>query len=147
MSRQFYGVSSLALLGVGAVLAAIAMFHASVVLGIVYLVICVAAPNALVRAFCAKCSCKAHCGHIFPGRAAQRYARPAGPYTAAEWATLAVTALAWIGLPQVWLWQLPGLFVAYWLLTGVALVEIRLVMCRNCSNVFCPLRDQAHHAG
>jgi len=145
MSREFYGVSSLALIGVATVLAAIAMFHASWGLGALYVVICVAAPYALVRAFCAKCTCKAHCGHVFPGRAAQRVARPPAPYTPTELAILGAAMVALIGLPQVWLWQLPGLFAAYWVLTAVALVEIRLVMCRRCDNVFCPLRNQAAH--
>jgi hypothetical protein len=146
MSRQFYGVGSLALVGVATVLAAIAMFSASVVLGVIYLVICVAASNAVIRAFCAKCACKAHCGHVFPGRLAQRVARPAAPYTAAEWTTLGVAMLALMGLPQLWLWQMPGLFVTYWVLTGIAVIEIRQVMCRGCANTFCPLRAASRHA-
>lgn len=143
MSRQFHGVSSLALLGVAAVLAALAMFDASWQVGAAYVVIGVAAQYVLVRAFCAKCPCKAHCGHVLPGRIARRYDRRPGPYTAGELAALGVALVALIGLPQGWLWRVPGLFAAYWVLTAVALVEIRLVVCRSCDNVYCPLRNRA----
>ena len=43
-----------------------------------------------------------------------------------------------IGLPQPWLWRYGWLFAAYWVLTAVALVQIRAVVCRACENYYCP---------
>jgi hypothetical protein len=65
--------------------------------------------------------------------------RQPGPYTPTEIAALILALLVMIGLPQFWLWRRTGLFILYWVLNGIALVQIRLVVCRTCENVYCPL--------
>jgi hypothetical protein len=143
MSKRFHGVTSLGWVAVATVIAAVAMFRVSWVLGVVYLVVCVAAPGAILYAYCTKCPCKAHCGHVFPGKAALAINRQPGPYTGTELAVLTVALLALIGLPQFWLWRHAGLFVAYWVLNAIAFVQIRLVVCRACENVYCPLKGSS----
>jgi hypothetical protein len=139
-SQQFHGITSLALVAVGSVIAAVIMFLTSWVLGVVYLAVLVIAPQALLRVFCAKCPCKEHCVHVFPGRAAMAVARKPGPYTPVELGVLGVSLLLLFGLPQYWLWQYPTLFVIYWVLNATAFMQIRLVGCRACNNVYCPLK-------
>ena len=130
MTKQFHGITSLGLIGVGTVIAAVAMFKASWVLGVVYLGVCLMASLTIPRVYCAKCPCKAHCAHVFPGKAAMAFHREPGSYTATELAILVVALLALIGFPQLWLWRYPGWFLVYWALTGVALLQVRLVVCR-----------------
>ena len=140
MTKQFHGITSIGLVGVAVVIAAIAMFQASPVLGIVYVGVCVVAPLVVLYAYCAKCPCKAHCGHVFPGKIAQVFDREPGPYTPAELAALVLALLLLIGLPQFWLWRYTGLFAAFWVLNGIAIVQIRIVICPACDNTHCPMK-------
>jgi hypothetical protein len=140
MKTRFHGFTSIGLVLIATIIAAVGMFRTSWALGVVYLAICAAAPGAILYAYCAKCPCKAHCAHVLPGKAAMAISRGSGPYTTTELAVLAVAFLALMGLPQIWLWRYTGLFVAYWVLSIVAVVQIRTVVCRACDNVFCPLK-------
>jgi hypothetical protein len=140
MSKRYHGVTSLALMALATVIAAVVMFQTSWVLGVVYLVVCVAASGTVVYAYCAKCPCKARCAHVLPGKAALAFERQPGPYTRTELLALLVAFLLLMGLPQLWLWRYSGLFVAYWSWSAIALVEVRANVCRSCDNVHCPLR-------
>jgi len=140
VTKQFHGITSLGLVAVATVVAAVVAFRTSWMLGVVYAVICIAAPLVVLYAYCARCPCKAHCGHVFPGKAAQVFDREPGPYTPAELAAMVLALSLLIGLPQFWLWRYTGLFIAYWVLNSIALVQIRLVVCRTCENVYCPMK-------
>jgi hypothetical protein len=142
MKTRFHGVTSIVLELIATIIAAVVMFRTSWVLGVVYLAICAAASGAILYAYCAKCPCKAHCAHVLPGKAAMAISRESGPYTTTELAVLAVAFLALMGLPQIWLWRYIELFVAYWVLSVIAVAQIRIVVCRTCDNVFCPLKAQ-----
>ena len=146
MKTRFHGVTSLGLILVATIIAALAMFQTSWALGGVYVVICVAAPLAVIYAYCAKCPCKGHCGHVFPGKIALSFNRQPGPYTPTELSVLVLALFLWLGLPQIWLWRYIELFVAFWLLNAVALTQIRTIVCRTCNNVYCPLNSQSLHA-
>ncbi len=140
MTKQFHGMTSLGLAAIGIVIAAVVMFQTSWVLGVAYLAVCAVSAGGIVYAYCAKCPCKARCAHVLPGKAAMAFNRQPGPYTATEIIVLVLALLLLIGLPQFWLWRYTGLCVIYWLLNAVALVQIRLVVCRTCENVNCPLK-------
>lgn len=144
MSLKFHGVTSISLVGVAAIIAAIAMFRSGIGLGIIYLILAGLSAAGILYAYCAKCPCRLCCGHLFPGRLAARLFpnRQPGPYTGLELAVLGVGLLLLIGLPQLWLWRYPGLLIAYWLLTVIGLVQIRLVVCRACENIHCPARPR-----
>lgn len=144
MATRFHGVTSLGLVLVAIVLAAVAAFLTSWVLGLAYLAVCAVAPAGILVAYCAKCPCQSHCGHLFPGKLAMRFLdRQPGPYTPAELGTVGLALLLLLGLPQVWLWRYPLLFAVYWVLNAVALIEIRAVVCRSCENVYCPARSRS----
>jgi hypothetical protein len=140
MNTKFHGITSIGLVLGATIIAAAAMFQTSGGLGVVYLVICVAAPASILYAYCAKCPAKTHCGHVFPGKLVVAFTnRQPGPYTKTEMAVLGLALLLLIGLPQIWLWQYTTLFVVYWVLTAVAILQIRTVVCRACNNVYCPM--------
>jgi hypothetical protein len=140
MTKQLHGVTSIGFAAVAIAIAAAAMFRTSWVLGVVYLAVCAVSSGGIVYAYCAKCPCKTHCAHILPGKAAMAFDRQPGPYTATEIAVLVLALLLLVGLPQFWLWRYIGMFIVYWVLNGVAVVQIRLVVCRTCQNVYCPLK-------
>ena len=138
-NTKFHGVTSLTLVAIASLIGLIVMARSSWMWSGIYLAVIITASQIILRTYCAKCPCKAHCGHIFPGKIASAFAKD-GPYIRTDFLILGVSVLLLIGLPQFWLWHAPRMFVAYWILTGIALVQIRLVICPNCSNVYCPMR-------
>ncbi len=139
MSAQFHGITSIGLTLIAIVIALVAMFQTSWEWGVVYLAACIVAVGIILYVYCARCPCREKCGHVFLGRlAAALVERQPGPYTVVELAALLLALLLLWGLPQVWLWRYTGLFVAFWVLSAIALTQIRIVVCRNCGNVYCP---------
>ncbi len=141
---RFHGVTSLLWVGIAIGLAAVVLFRESVLLGVVYLAICAAGGTAVLYAYCAKCPCKVHCGHVLPGIMATRFDRTPGPYTPAEYAVVGIGLALILALPQVWLWQSPAVFAIFWVLTGIGLAQIRAFVCRACHNAYCPLNRDFH---
>jgi hypothetical protein len=145
-TQQFHGITSLGLVLLATIIGAVAIFLASWLLGLLYLLLCAGISTAVLYAFCAKCPCRTHCGHIFPGKLAGIFGhRRPGPYSTLELGVVLVGLLALFGLPQFWLWHIPGLLVAFWLLIAIGLTQIRTVLCRRCNNRFCPLRVSSTH--
>lgn len=143
MRLQLHGITSLGLVLATIILAAVVMFQVSWALGVVYLVICVVASLAILYAYCAKCPCRIHCGHVFPGKTAMVFKnRPPGPYTTVELAITGLALLLLIGLPQAWLFQYTGPFIAFWVMTAIAVIQIRTVVCRACDNIHCPAKSR-----
>ena len=75
---QFYGVPSLILVGIAIVLGVVAIFQASLWLGIGYLLLSGIAAYVVIYAYCAKCPSKAQCAHVLPGKAALAIQRKLG---------------------------------------------------------------------
>jgi hypothetical protein len=138
---QFHGMTSLILFGVAIVLAAVAIFQASLWLGIGYLLLCGVASTVVIYAYCAKCPSKAQCAHVLPGKAAMAIRRKPGPYLTVETLSLVIALLLLLGLPQLVLWKNPILLVTFWVLCGIAVTQVRGVVCLACRNVYCPLNQ------
>jgi hypothetical protein len=144
-TRKFNGITSLILIAIATLIALVVMSLNSWVWGALYLAIMIIAPQAILRTYCAKCPCKTHCAHVFPGKAAMAFKKDAGPYTPTELIIMIGSLGVLIGLPQFWLWQYPVLFVSYWILSGIAFIQIRLTVCPGCNNIYCPVRIRARH--
>jgi hypothetical protein len=140
MTKQFHGITSILLVAAAIAIAAFATFRASWVLGVVYLALCAVSLLTIVYAYCAKCPCKEQCAHVLPGKAALAFDRQPGPYTATEIGALILAGVLLMGLPQFWLWRYAGLFVAFWVLNAIAVIQIRIVVCPACDNIHCPLK-------
>lgn len=139
-TRKFNGITSLILMAIAVLIGLVTITLNSWVWGGIYLAVIIIAPQAILRAYCAKCPCKAHCAHVFPGKAAMAHEREAGPYTPTELIIMIGSVGLLIGLPQFWLWQYPILFATYWILSGIAFFQIWLTICPSCNNVYCPVR-------
>lgn len=139
-ARQFHGVTSLSLVLIATLIALGVMFITSWLLGVIYLAVMALAPQAILRAYCAKCPCQAHCAHIIPGKAAMSFSRTPGPYTLSEIGIMSIAIVLLLGLPQYWLWSYPVLFATFWVLSGIAVIQIRVFICKTCNNIYCPVR-------
>lgn len=141
-THQIYGTISLGLMGIAVAIAAVVMFLTSWGLGISYLVLGGVGGMAVMYGFCAKCPTKECCGHVVPGKIAMYFNRKPEAYTPVELGILVIVVIMLIGMPQFWLWRYPVLLVAFWALSAVAFVMIRMTMCRVCENVYCPANKQ-----
>ncbi|MFZ6026162.1 MAG: hypothetical protein ACOYYS_00485 [Chloroflexota bacterium] len=136
---KFHGVTSVIFAGVAIALAVMAMFQSALWAGIGYLFVCVIGSSVVLYSFCAKCPCKARCGHVFPGKAAMLFKRRPGPYSKIEVYAMLVALLLLVGWPQPALLGRPGTLITFWVLIGVAGIQARSMVCRACGNVYCPL--------
>ncbi|MBN1438855.1 MAG: hypothetical protein JW929_05530 [Anaerolineales bacterium] len=136
---RVHGILSLAFAGTAVGLGAAAVFRASIWFGVCYLLLCPAAMSVVLFAYCAKCPCKGGCAHVLPGKAAALFRRRPGPYSAAEIAALCASLLLLTAIPQPFLWRHPAWLAVFWVLMGVAAVQIRGAVCRACGNLYCPI--------
>ncbi len=138
---RLHGLTSLGLVTAALLIALAAIFRLSWGWGLAYLLGSGLSLGVIIYAFCAKCPCRTHCGHVIPGKVAVALTnRHTGPYTGPEIALTGLSLLWLIGLPQPWLWQYKGLFIVFWLLNAVALLQIASFVCRACDNVYCPAK-------
>lgn len=147
IDKRFYGVTSLALASMGVAIAAVTAFARSWGWGAAYLAICAVTPPIVLYAYCVKCPCRTHCGHVLPGKlaAAVFKARPPGPYTAIERVAVGGALSLLVGLPVTWLWRLPTWLALFLGLNLIAVVEIRAAICPGCESTYCPLRPQTEN--
>jgi len=138
-NSKFHGVTSVILAGIAIAIAVIAMFQSAIWAGIGYVFFCIIASTIIIYGFCAKCPCKEQCGHIFPGKAAMLFKRQPGPYSKIEIYALILSLLLLVGLPQPALWRQPVMLIAFWILLCIAGIQARSMVCRTCSNIYCPL--------
>ena len=141
MKHKFHGLVSLVLILVAIIIALTFMQHHSSSLGLIYLLIIVSSIPTILFSYCAKCTCKdGACSHVVPGMLTRLLPkRKQGPYTKADFFWTAVSLTALLGFPQIWLWKSKPLFVLYWILLFIGLLEILSLVCRACSNQNCPV--------
>ncbi len=140
MNRIIPGILMLVLFAVVIMLGAVSVFReAGMPFGLGYVILCGISFDAIVYAFCAKCSNKTNCPHVIPGRLAKTMKRANGPYTRIEVTVLILSLLLIIGIPQFWIWHSLGQAAAFWLLTILAVLLTPCFLCAQCANTFCPL--------
>ena len=140
MVSKFHGVFSLLLILASVVIAVVFMLSNFIGWGLVYLGIMVLANPIALYSYCAKCLCREDaCSHIIPGKLTRLLpVRREGPYSFGDYFATALSLVALLGFPQIWLWRSKGLFVLFWILVTIGLVEILLFVCRTCRNANCP---------
>lgn len=146
MENRFHGVLMLSLLGSACVVGWVAVFLESLVLGLLYLAIVVAALFTIVYCFCGKCLCRLDaCVSIFPGKLTQLLPdRKGTSYTFWDIAAVFISLSAIALFPQYWLFKRLILFIIFWVLFLGAHAEIMLVVCRRCGNERCPMFNRIH---
>ena len=137
---KFHGLFSLILICLSVVIAAAYLLGNFIGWGLVYVGIIALANPAVLYSFCAKCLCREDgCSHFIPGKLTRLLpARRPGPYSFLDYFATAAALAALIGFPQIWLWRSKGLFILFWVLVTIGLVEILFFVCRACRNTNCP---------
>ena len=139
MNTRVHGVTSLGIAGIATVIATVTLFQLSGMLGLGYLAALVVAGGGVIYAYCAKCPCRTHCGHILSGKLAVMLTnRQTEPYTPIEFAVVGGLVVILIGLRLLWLWRFPVLLGVFVVHNAVAGIQIRTVLCRACDNTYCP---------
>lgn len=146
MAGKFHGVFSLILILAAVAMALFYILRISLGWGLVYLAIVILANPLILYSYCAKCSCrKTACSHILPGRLAQWLpARKPGPYSIMDYIGTATSLGILLGFPQVWLWHNLAMFILFWMVLLVGLVEILFFVCHACDNDHCPINASLH---
>ena len=141
MKSRFHGVFSLMMICAAVFVALIGLLDQSGAVVGGYILILIAAPVIVVYSYCSKCVCRDDaCGHVFPGMLTKILPqRKQGPYSIADMAGTALSLGLLFGYPQFWLWQNRLLFIVFWILSAVALMEILLFVCKGCKNENCPV--------
>lgn len=141
MATKFHGVLSLILIKISVLVALAALFLTAPLAGMVYLITVMGASVIILYAYCAKCICRLDaCSHVFPGKATRWFPRRRQePYTAQDLLATALSLAIIFLFPQYWLWHHKPLFLIFWALTIIALVDIRLYVCKLCGNKICIL--------
>lgn len=143
MSRQIHGVICLLILAAAALTALFAIATSSVFWALVYLVGVLLSALVVMFSFCTRCPCRTTgCGHVIPGKL-MRFFPPGdeGPYTLADKFGVVVPVVFLIVFPQYWLLSNSALFVVFVALCLVAAADIQLVVCRGCTNGYCPFHQ------
>ena len=126
---------------IASMLAAAVLFQISWLWALGYLLMCAVGCGSIIYAYCAKCPCRANCGHVVPGKIAIALThRDTSPYTMLEIGVVGVAVTLMYALPVFWLWRSPIVFAPYALLMLVAFLQAQIVLCRNCNNIYCPAR-------
>lgn len=134
-------------LAVGAWLlgAAVAMSY-SALWGSINLALIIASFAAVIYFYCAKCTARKVCSHIFPGYLTRYFPRRRiEPYSTADTVIMAAAFLAMTVFPLYWLVRSVPALLVYGGLLVVAVVELRAKVCGDCRNVFCVLKKTPAH--
>ena len=140
-SRLLHGWISIILMALIVGIGTLGIFRVNRLMAGAYLVSVASGMTGVLYAFCAKCSCRDTCRHIFLGPLT-RYLprREMTPYTSADLAMTATGLSPMVLFPQYWLFTQKPLLLLFWQLTAALLVEILLFICKGCDNQYCPAK-------
>jgi hypothetical protein len=145
MNRQQHGVLSLIFLSLSLAIALVSIGISSVLLAILYACVLGLSGTVILYSFCARCMCRdTTCGHVIPGLLT-RYLprRKAGRYTRMDRFGVLLPAVVSLAYPQYWLLGNLWGWGVFWILMLGAATEIRVYVCRGCTNRYCPARPAA----
>ncbi|MBN1758268.1 MAG: hypothetical protein JW863_08125 [Chitinispirillaceae bacterium] len=140
-SRLLHGWISVVLMVLIVSVGCIAIYRENRLMSVAYLVVVASGMLGVLYAFCAKCSCKNACRHIFLGKLTRFLPRrEVAPYTVSDYTATVIGFSPMLLFPQYWLFSQKPLLLLFWQLTAALVVEIFLFICRGCENSHCPAR-------
>ena len=149
--RLLHGWISLVLMGLVFSVGSIAIVRENRGMFITYLLFSAAGATGVLYAFCAKCSCRDACRHVFPGSLSRLLPRrETAPYTFKDLAMTVVGIAPIVLFPQFWLFGQKRLLLLFWQLSAALVAEILLFVCRGCTNRYCPacrMRKRDYYSG
>jgi hypothetical protein len=139
MNNRFWGIKSIAFSGAGLLIALINLFFYSSLKAYIYLSMLIILPLLIVYFYCTKCLCDGKtCAHYLLGKLSEFLPdRTKSKYNILDYSIVAISVLLILAFPQIELFRNKALFILFWILEGVAFVEINLFVCKNCKNKKC----------
>ena len=141
MKNRCHGVFSLILFGAAAGMALVVLWMKSPAAGLIYAVLATLSVGVILYAYCAKCDIRDDaCRHVIPGKITSMLpVRKPGRYTFFDYCGVVLPMVFILGFPQWWLRDHTNLWIIFWLLVVLGLVEILIFVCRGCGNRHCPM--------
>ncbi len=141
MKEKIHGIISLFIFSGTTILSYISINKFSTTFALLYLLIVNFSFFIIVYSYCTKCKChKNNCMHIIPGLITKILPkRKTGKYLLRDYAGVFIPFVLIISIPQYWLIKNMLLFILYWLLFIIAIVEINRIICKKCENYYCLL--------
>jgi hypothetical protein len=139
VNNRTHGIISLFLAIAAITLAGITIMDAGTEYLAAYSAACLVGSMLILTSFCAKCACRERCAHLLPGLAVRLLPkRRVGPYSAFDYLLTGIGGLLILLPPQFHLPTKPVLLIVFWLLLGIAFLQIRRRVCPACDNPNCP---------
>jgi hypothetical protein len=133
-----HGIISMILFFAAITLSIIAMLRESTLGTIIYLIFLLLGFISVIYSYCTKCTGRFHCGHIIIGKIAQRFPKRSQTlYTQWDYIGVIIPLLIILLFPQLFLFKIKWMFFGFWLLTILAVIEIKLFVCTKCPNSQC----------
>jgi hypothetical protein len=140
MKTSAHGITSLLFVFLAIVTGFYAIFVASKLLALAYVLFIPPAFLIILYSYCAKCVTRDKCAHIFPGRLVRLFPnRKQDAYTFSDYTGVIIPLLAILVFPQYWLWKYKWLLIVFWFLLLIAVLEINRFVCTRCLNSACVL--------
>ena len=139
MNYRFWGIKSILFAGTGLLIALINLFSYSSFKGFIYLSMMIILPLLIIYFYCTKCLCDGKtCAHYFLGKLSEYMPdKTAFKYNLLDYFIVIVSVLFLLAFPQLELFKNKFLFVLFWILEGIAFLEINIFVCKNCKNKKC----------
>ena len=141
MMKNFpHGIVSLFLTSVALLTGIVAISTENLIFGTGYVAILIAGFLIVTYSYCTKCPSRFKCGHVIFGKIAQRIPnRKKANYSNLDYLGVILPLLFIMLIPQLWLWKTTWMFVSFWILMAVSVLEINRFVCLKCSNSKCML--------
>jgi hypothetical protein len=133
-----HGLISMTIFFAAILLGIIAIFKESSSMAISYIIFLLLGFISIIYSYCTKCAGRFHCGHIIIGKIAQQFPkRKQRAYSKSDYAGVIIPLLIMILFPQIFLWKITWMFISFWVLSIVAVLEINKYVCNKCQNSQC----------
>ena len=121
------------------IVALISIAQQSVLMTGIYLIFFLAFLVIVSIFYCSKCVCRESCNHLIMGWISQKLSKKKyGSYTTKELIFgVILPLLPILIIPQFYLFQNVFYLVLYWVLFGIAALEIKFYVCKACRNTKC----------
>jgi hypothetical protein len=138
--NRFHGVISILLMAVSFLLGVLSIISKTILWGTIYFLILIFFFMVIIYIYCTKCPNTRNnsCKHIFPGYIAKLFpAKKQSGYAAGELLITVLSFLILAGFPQYWLQNNISLFILFWGLLILAVIDVLLFVCKGCFNIYC----------
>ena len=142
--NKVHWVTSLSLIYLALIIATVTILHHTQVIGWIYAILVIVWPLPVAWVYCRKCTCRLDCGHIILGLLTRLMPqKKCDKYTLTEIILMIIPVVAVFVIPQFWLWQEKFYFATFWILSGIAGIEVLFFVCQKCSNEHCPMNKKS----